>query len=304
MDSAKSARPTVIDLTHTVPTYRASEENPTLPDMNRPWTETPPFATYGGQAVLGFFEMRINLGHIESGRLVMSEHHGTHVNAPNHFVNNETSQEPDGIPVSERKQMHEVPADWLVGPVVMIDVSERVQTELDKNGGVPSPDSSVTNFDNDSGNVVTAADIEAVQDRIVDGCWIVMNLGWSRFFYGAAEMTDSAYINGFNHPGLTPEGVDKLLQIARKKGIRIGGTVIDNISTETGQTARGEDEKRTNSLTAHVRLLQHDILMVENAANLNALAVAAKTKDCTLVVGAIKVARGTGAQARVLALCP
>jgi kynurenine formamidase len=112
-----------------------------------------------------------------------------------------------------------------------------------------------------------------------------------------------ADMNGFNHPGLTPEAVDRLLQIAKQKKIRIGGTVIDNISTETGQTAKGEDEKRTNSLTAHLRLLQHDILMVENAANLDALSETAKTKYCTLVVGAIKVARCTGAQARVLALC-
>lgn len=303
MAATNRERPMVIDLTHTVPTYRASADNPTLPDMNQPWTDVPPFATYGGHAVLGFFEMPINLGHIESGRLVMSEHHGTHMNAPNHFVNNEISQEPDGIPMSERKQMHEVPADWLVGPVVVIDISGRVQAELDKNGGVPSPDPSVTNFNNDSASVVTAADIDAVADQIVDGCWIVMNLGWSRFFYGAAGMADSAYINGFNHPGLTPEAVERLLQIAKQRKIRIGGTVIDNISTETGQTAKGEDEKRTNSLTAHVRLLQHDVLMVENAANLDALSEAAKTKNCTLVVGAIKVARGTGAQARVLALC-
>jgi kynurenine formamidase len=298
-----NVRPLVIDLTHTVPTYRASAENPTMPDMDRPWSDVPPFATYGGHAVLGFFEMPINLGHIESGRLVMSEHHGTHMNAPNHFINNETSQEPTGIPMARRKQMHEVPADWLVGPVVMIDIAARVQAELDKNGGVPSPDPSVTDFGNDSGNVVTAADIDAVADQLVDGCWIAINLGWSRFFYGAPDMAGSAYINGFNHPGLTPEAVDRLLQIAKQKKIRIGGTVIDNISTETGQTAKGEDEKRTNSLTAHVRLLQHDILMVENAANLDALSETAKTKDCTLVVGAIKVARGTGAQARVLALC-
>ena len=197
-------RPTVIDLTHTVPTYRAAADNPTQPDMDQPWSDVPPFATYGGHAVLGFFEMPINLGHIESGRLVMSEHHGTHMNAPNHFVNNDASQEPTGIPMAERKQMHEVPADWLVGPVVMIDISSRVQAELDKNGGVPSPDPSVTNFGNDSGNVVTAADIDAIADQLVDGCWIVINLGWSRFFYGAAGMADSAYVNGFNHPGLAP----------------------------------------------------------------------------------------------------
>jgi kynurenine formamidase len=269
MAEKNRTQPTVIDLTHTVPTYRASAENPTQPDMNQPWSDVPPFATYGGHAVLGFFEMPINLGHIESGRLVLSEHHGTHMNAPNHFVNNAASQESTGIPMAERKQMHEVPADWLVGPVVMIDISERVQAELDKNGGVPSPDPLVTNFNNDSGNVVTATDIDAVADQFVDGCWIVMNLGWSRFFYGAADMAGSAYANGFNHPGLTPIAVERLLQIAREKNIRIGGTVIDNISTETGQTAKGEDEKRTNSLTAHVRLLQHDILMVENAANLS-----------------------------------
>ena len=40
-----------------------------------------------------------------------------------------------------------------------------------------------------------------------------------------------------------------------------------------------------------------------NAANLDELSMAAQTMDCTLVVGAIKIARGTGAQARVLALC-
>ncbi len=293
----------VIDLTHTVPTYKASAENPTLPDMDQPWSDVPPFATYGGHAVLGFFEMGINLGHIESGRLVMSEHHGTHMNAPNHFVNNEVSQEATGVPMADRKQMHEVPADWLVGPVVVIDISDRVQAELDKNGGAPSPDPAVTDFGNESGNVVTPADIDAVADQLVDGCWIILNLGWSRFFYAAAGMAGSDYINGFNHPGLSPAAVERLLQIAREKGIRIGGTVVDNISTETGQTAKGEDEQRTNSLTAHVRLLQHDILMVENAANLDALSEAAKTRDCTLVVGAIKVARGTGAQARVLALC-
>lgn len=303
MAATDNTQPMVIDLTHTVPTYRASAENPGQPDMDQPWSDVPPFATYGGHAVLGFHEMPINLGHIESGRLVLSEHHGTHMNAPNHFVNNDTSQEATGIAMAERKQMHEVPADWLVGPVVVIDISDRVQTELDRNGGTPSPDPSVTDFGNDSANVVTAADIDAVADQLVDGCWIVINLGWSRFFYGAPDMASSAYVNRFNHPGLTPSGVDRLLQIAREKQIRIGGTVIDNISTETGQTAKGEDEKRTNSLTAHVRLLQHDILMVENAANLDALCEAAQTMDCTLVVGAIKVARGTGAQARVLALC-
>lgn len=67
--------------------------------------------------------------------------------------------------------------------------------------------------------------------------------------------------------------------------------------------AHGDDDKRTKALHGHVRLLQRDVLIVENAANLDMLSEAAKGADCTVVVGAIKLGRGTGGPARVLALC-
>ena len=45
---------------------------------------------------------------------------------------------------------------------MLIDISGRAQAELDKNGGKPSPDRSVTDFSNSSPNVVRADDTAAV----------------------------------------------------------------------------------------------------------------------------------------------
>ena len=81
-----------------------------------------------------------------------------------------------GPGVAESVERH--PSAFM-NPIVLIDISGRVQRELDKNGGKPSPDTSVTDFGESSGNVVTAADVEAVADQLVDGAWLVMNLvGW------------------------------------------------------------------------------------------------------------------------------
>ncbi len=300
---AAAAGTFTVDLTHPIPTFHPMEGDPMKPDTSKPWLDSKPIPTFGQQAVLAIGKFPTNQGHFDLGTIVLSEHHGTHLDTSAHYINNEETLEVGEAARQHLELAHQLDSEDLIGRIVLIDISGPVQSELDKNGGKPSPDKKVTDFSNDSPNVVTAEDIEAVADKLGNGTWLVLNLGWSRFYFQGTDFAKDPYINGFNHPGLTPEGVDKLLRIARSKGIRIGGTVTDNISTETGQTAKGEDEKRTNSLTAHVRLLQHDILMVENAANLDALAAAAKSGDCTLVVGAIKVARGTGAQARVLALC-
>ena len=42
MAAIDNPRPMVIDLTHTVPTYRALAENPGRPDMGQPWSDIPP----------------------------------------------------------------------------------------------------------------------------------------------------------------------------------------------------------------------------------------------------------------------
>ena len=203
----------------------------------------------------------------------------------------------------DRKLAHQLDASDLIGKAVMIDISGRVDTELAKNGGVPSADVNVTDFSNSSPSVVGADDIAAIADKIDNGVWLVLHTGWSRFFFSGTDFVKDPYINGFNHPGLSKAGVDKLIEIMDKKGVLINGIIADNIGIDSGQSAVGDDDKWTNSWHAHVRLLQRGVKFVENATNLGQLKMAGNPDDCTIVVGAPKHVRGTGGPSRVLALC-
>ena len=298
-----AAQPTVIDLTHPIPTFHQSAENPARPNTSKPWTGLGAYPIYGEQTVLWLRQIPTNNGYIESGRVTLWEHQGTHLDAPSHFMNNPRSQEVVGVPPTSRARLHQVDAARLVGPVVVIDISDRVRRELAKNGGRPSPDRSLTDFSETSGAVVTAEDIDRVADRIDNGVWLVLNLGWSQFYFGEPSVPKSPYINGFNHPGMSRKSVDRLIEVMDRKKVKISGIIADNIAVETGQVAHGEDDKRTNALHGHVRLLQRDILIVENAANLDKLSDVARNSKCRAVVGAIKLGHGTGGPARVLALC-
>ncbi len=293
----------VIDLTHPIPTFQQTADNPARPDTGKPWTTLGAYPIYGEQAVLWLRQIPTSHGQIEAGRVTLWEHQGTHLDAPSHFINNPQSVEGAGGTSPARKHLHEIEAQRLVGPAVVVDISERVRRELAKNGGRPSPDRKVTDFSENSDAVVTAQDIEAVADQLKDGVWLVVNLGWSQFYAGEPAIPKSPYVNGFNHPGLTRKATDKLIEIMDRKQIKISGIMTDNIAMETGQVAHGDDDKRTNALHGHVRLLQRDVLIVENAANLDKLSAAASAGRCTIVVGAIKLGRGTGGPARVLALC-
>ena len=233
----------------------------------------------------------------------MAEHHGTHLDSAGHYVNSADSLEPGGKPADQRKLTHDLGANDLVGHAVLIDISGRVEMELAKNGGVPSPDVSVTDFSNTSANVVTADDIAAVSDQIKNGVWLVINTGWSKFYFSGTDFAKDPYINGFNHPGMSKAAVDKLIEIMDQKGVLIGGIIADNIGIDSGQSAIGDDDKWTRSWHAHIRLLQRGVKFVENAANLGQLAMAEDPGKCTIVVGAPKHVGGTGGPSRVLALC-
>ncbi|MCC2113389.1 MAG: cyclase family protein [Hyphomicrobiales bacterium] len=292
----------VVDLTHPIPTFQPMEGDPMKPDLTKPYLDSKPIPTFGQQTVFSLGKFPTNQGHFDLGTLVLSEHHGTHMDTSGHYVNNETSQSADNPTADKRKLAHMVDGDDLTGRIVLVDISARVQAELDKNGGRPSPDKGVTDFSDASGNVVTAADIEAAADKIDNGVWIVLNQGWSRFFFDGPDFAADPYINGWNYPGLTPAAVDKIIEIENAKGVRINGIMSDVIGVETGQNSRGEDENWTNSWYAHVNGLQRGWKLVENGSNIGQLAMA-KPDSCTLVVGAPKHVRGTGGPSRVLAIC-
>ena len=159
----------IVDLTHPIPTFQPMEGDPMKPDMSRPWLDSTAIPSFGQQTVLAIGQFPTNQGHFDLGTMVLSEHHGTHIDAAAHYVNNAETLE-DGNPAADqRRYMHMLDGGDLSGRIVLVDISARVQAELDKNGGRPSPDTSVTNFSDDSGNAVTADDIAAVADRIDDG---------------------------------------------------------------------------------------------------------------------------------------
>ena len=291
-----------IDLTHPIPTFKPMEGDPMKPDLGQPWLDSTPIPSFGQQAVLSYFQFPTNQGYFDLGTLVLSEHHGTHMDTPGHYVNNAETQASGNPPADQRKLAHLLGAEDLTGRVVLIDISGRVDAELAKNGGKPSPDTGVTDFSDDSGNVVTADDIAAVADKLDNGVWLVLHQGWSRFYFQGADFAKDPYINGWNFPGLTPAAIDKIIEIEGAKGIRINGILSDVIGVETGENSIGEDDQWTNSWYGHVHGLQRGWKFVENANNLGQLAMA-KPDSCTLVVGTLKHVRGGGGPSRVMALC-
>lgn len=285
-----------IDLTHPLGTFSPTDGDLTKPDLSSPHGDSIAVPTFGNQAVMELLpELPTNQGKFVFHRLVLYEHHGTHMDSSWHYQN--TPDTVEGEP--KRKLMHEMTADDLIGPAVMIDIGSRVQAQLDKNGGKPSPDTSVMDFGEDSANVVMPEDIDAVADQINDSVWIVANLNWSQFYHDANWET-TPYFNGWNFPGFNRAAIDRLIEVEDKKGVRINGIVVDNIGVDTGEGSKGIDDKWTNSFHSHVRGLQRGWKIVENATNLDQVAMAG---DCTVVVGAPKHVGGMGGPSRVLAIC-
>lgn len=303
LSAVASAEMVTVDLTHPIPTFEPSADDPMQADLSKPHLDSKPIPTFGGQTVFALGTFPTSQGHFDLGTLVLAEHHGTHLDTPGHYINDDSSMEQGGIAPGDRKLAHQLGASDLIGKTVMIDISGRVDTELAKNGGIPSPDVAVTNFANDSGNVVTADDISAIEDKIDTGVWLVVHTGWSKFFFSGTDFAKDPYINGWNHPGLSKSAVDRLIEIMDSKDVMIGGIIADNIGIDSGQSAIGDDDKWTNSWHAHVRLLQRGVRFVENGTNLGKLAMAGNPDNCTLIVGAPKHVRGTGGPSRVLAIC-
>jgi kynurenine formamidase len=289
----------VVDLTHPIGTFAPTDGDITKPDLSRPIKGSIPVPTFGAQAVYQTLpDFKTNRGFFGLGQVLLAGHHGTHIDAPIHYNNNKATLE---TTTPDRRSLEELRVDDLVGPVVFIDISSRVQTELDKNAGVPGP-KNITDFSNASTNVVTGGDIKAVEEQIRNGVWIVVNAGWSRFYKGTSLQT-SPYINGWNYPGFSAEACDALITIEERKGVRINGLVMDNIGIDSGENGAGpEGDLVTDSWACHVRGLQRGWKFVENAANLGQLAEAIEG-SCTLIAGAPKLVGGTGAPSRILAMC-
>ena len=131
----------------------------------------------------------------------MSEHTGTHFDAPSHWVSGKD------VPLGS---VDEIPVDMFVGPVVVIDCSAEAAANADF--------------------FMTPAHIEAweaANGTIPPDAWVLMRTDWSK-------RSGGAYLNmkedGPHSPGPTPEAIRFLIE---ERAIRGFGT--ETVGTDAGQ---------------------------------------------------------------------
>lgn len=301
----------VHDLSHLVPLYEPLDGDSTKSNLDRPVANSRPVAGSGGMLGVRTGKPHIDLvhGYLQWGYYYIEEHYSTHLDSTDHFIT--TNRALRTVADSDERDVASFGMDELIGPLVYIDISEKVSKELAKNGDRPSIDLNLTNFDNDSGNNVDVEHINAIQDQLVDGVYLVLNVGWEQFYIGPPPENginwEHPYNNNLNHPGLTVAAVDRLIEIENEKGIRIGGIIADNIAVESGHSVRGNmttDKVIVPKLVMYLHAigLNRGWKFVENAANLSVLAKY-KPGDCDVVIGAPRIAGASGTPSRLLAVC-
>jgi kynurenine formamidase len=295
------------DLTHAAPMFEAMDGDLTRPDISRPIAGSEPVCSHGQGARIQKPDFPAGLGIFRWGMFSLDEHFATHIDSQCHFVTTDPDLKIDN---PDMRYAHEFTLGDLIGPLVYIDISARVEKELAKNGGEPSPDISVTDFSDSSQATVRLADIEAVEEYITDGAYLVFNTGWERTYWGVDPEEvgwHHSYNNALNHPGVTQEVTDWLIALEERKGIRINGLVADNIAVESGESLLGEggtvdaDPPRINGPYLHAVGLQRGWKLVENVCNLGALANHPQGTG-TLLVGASRIVGVSGSPARVMAM--
>ena len=301
----------VHDLSHLVPLYEPLNGDATKSDLSKPVKNSRPVAGSGGMLGVRTGKPQINLrhGYLQWGFYYIEEHYSTHLDSTDHFIT--TNEALVTVENPDQRDIAAFTLEELIGPIVYIDVSELVRQELAKNGGKPSINRTITNFDNDSGNNIDVDHIDSIAEYLVDGVYLVLNLGWESFYIGPPPNNgvnwEHPYNNNLNHPGITPAAVDRLIEIENERGIRIAGIVADNIGVESGHSLRGDmgtDKTITSELVMYLHAigLNRGWKLVENAANLSILGNYDQG-DCDLIIGAPRVAGASGTPSRLMAVC-
>ena len=214
---------------------------------------------------LGFQLEELAFGETDEGyfysayRFATAEHGGTHLDAPIHFARNGDAA--DAIPL-----------DRLVGPAVVIDVSDQA-----------TPDYRVS-----------VADLETFESNhgaIPDGSIVLLRTGWGtrwddRPAYLGTSKSGQAAIPELHFPGLHAEAAQWL---AEHRSIDALG--IDTPSIDYGQSRHFE---------THVALYGANIPGFENVANVDQL----PATGSYVMALPMKIAGGSGAPLRIVAFVP
>jgi kynurenine formamidase len=229
--------PHVVDLTHVL-----DENTPYLPvaGVTFPFRKTP-IATIPDNGVAAY-------------RWDIHEHLGTQIDAPSHFFEGGLS-------------LDLLPADTLVVPLVIIDVSARAAV---------NPDTSVT-----------VADIEAWErrhGRVPDHAAAIMASGWDSRIEDAKAFINADTSGALHFPGFSPEAAWFLAHSRQVSGIG-----VDTLSLDPGLD---------RTYATHKAWLTTGKWGVELVANLRRV----PPMGATVFVGAPKVRGATGGPVRLIAV--
>ncbi|MDX1619079.1 MAG: cyclase family protein [Balneolaceae bacterium] len=193
-----------------------------------------------------------------ANRFSMAEHGGTHIDAPYHFW-------------KEGHTVDEIPLSRLVGPGIVIDVSD---------SALANPDYRVARGDFEAW--------ERRHGRIPDGSIVLLKTGFGRYWpdrerYMGTDARGASAVANLHFPGLHPDAAS---WIATRRKIKMIG--IDTPSIDYGQSTHYE---------SHVALFEQNIPALENVANLDRL----PATGFRVVALPIKLEGGSGGPARIIA---
>lgn len=235
---------TIIDLTH------AFDADTTY------WPTAPGFeltVDFKGSTEGGYY--------YEANSFSAAEHGGTHLDAPSHFA--EGGQHTDAIPLGH-----------LMGPAVVIDVSQQAAANRDY--------------------LVSVADFEAweaAHGRLPDGVIVLLRTGFDQLwgnreaYLGTAKRGAEA-VPLLHFPGLHPEAASWLVE---HRAIHAIG--LDTASIDYGQSSGFE---------SHRILFAANIPAFENVANLGALPLT----GFQVIALPMKIRGGSGGPLRIVAIVP
>jgi len=190
-----------------------------------------------------------------------AEHGGTHIDSPIHF--------------SEGKQtVDEIPIENLVGPAVLINVSEKALANPDYLVGIKD-------FN----------DWESEHGQIPDGSIVLLNTGYAQFWpdkvkYMGTDKRGPEAVKDLHFPGLDPKAAEWLVQ---NRSINAIG--LDTPSIDYGQSTL---------FKSHRILFKENIPAFENVANLDKL----PPKGAFVIALPMKIKRGSGGPLRIIANIP
>ncbi|XP_052076234.1 isatin hydrolase-like [Mytilus californianus] len=233
----------IVDLSHTI--------GPTT-------IRLPFYPPYNFTVIKKYFDENLNIW-IEENWFGMAEHTNTHVDAPAHMFRG-------------RPFMNEVPLEKMVGPGVIIDVTEKVAVNFVY--GVMVDD--LLNW-------------EAQFGKIPDYAVVIMNSGWYKKYpdpelvFGSQNWTN---MQTHRFPSWTIDAVEWLL--CNRHVLAVG---VDTPSV---------DLRGLGALPVHKRLFRESIIALEGVANLDAIPPC----KSTIFIPPLKLYKGSGAPARIFATVP